>query len=73
MSTIYWQPELETLSRNKLQELQLEKLKATVARAAKSPYYGQLFREMGITADSIMSLEDVRKLPMTVKQNMRDN
>ena len=52
-SNIYWQPELETMSRDKLAQLQLEKLKATVERAAKSPYYSRIFQEKGITPSDI--------------------
>ncbi|MBO7740982.1 MAG: hypothetical protein J6S21_00365, partial [Victivallales bacterium] len=72
-SNIYWQPELETMPRQQLEQLQLEKLRASVARAAKSPYYSQVFREAGLTPESIRTMDDIRRIPFTTKQDMRDN
>ena len=63
MNTQYWEEELETMSREKLQELQLRRLKKTINIAANSPYYKEVFSKHGITADSIQSLDDIRKLP----------
>ena len=37
MNTQYWEEELETMSREKLQELQLRRLKKTINIAANSP------------------------------------
>ena len=70
---MYWQKDLETMDREKLEKLQLERLKQTIAQAGKSPYYGRIFQERGITPDSIQSLEDLRKLPFTTKDDLRDN
>lgn len=39
----------------------------------KSPFYGKLYREHGITPDTIKTVDDVRKLPLTTKQDLRDN
>ncbi len=72
-NSIYFEPEIETMSRQDLQALQLERLKETVKRAAQSPYYQQKFAEMGISPDDIQSLSDLSKLPFTTKQDMRDN
>lgn len=63
----------EALSRDQLNALQAERLRATVERAMKSPFYGKLYREHGITPDTIKTVDDVRKLPMTTKQDLRDN
>ena len=52
MNTQYWEEELETMSREKLQELQLRRLKKTINIAANSPYYKEVFSKHGITADS---------------------
>ena len=71
MNTQYWEEELETMSREKLQELQLRRLKKTINIAANSPYYKEVFSKHGITADSIQSLDDIRKLPFTTKADMR--
>ena len=67
MSTQYWEEELETMSREKLQELQLRRLKKTINIAANSPYYKEVFSKHGITADSIQSLDDIRKVPFTTR------
>ena len=73
MNTKYWEEEIETMSRKKLQELQLERLKKTINIAANAPYYKKVFREHGITSESIQSLNDIRKLPFTTKADMRAN
>ena len=49
MNTTYWEEEIETMSRKKLQELQLERLKKTINIAANAPYYKKVFQEHGIT------------------------
>ena len=64
MNTQYWEEELETMSREKLQELQLRRLKKTINIAANSPYYKEVFSKHGITADSIQSLDDIRKFAL---------
>ena len=73
MSTIkpdgeYWQPELETMPREQLQQLQVKKLKESINIALKSPFYKKRLGEHGITADSINSLDDLRKIPFTTKR-----
>ena len=71
MSTQYWEEEIEIMSREKLQELQLQRLKKTINIAANSPYYKEVFSKNGITGDSIQSLDDIRKIPFTTKSEMR--
>ena len=61
MNNKYWEEEIETMPREQLRELQLQRLKKTVSIAANSPYYKKVFQEHGITADSIRSIEDIRK------------
>ena len=73
MNDKYWEEEIETMPREKLRELQLQRLKKTIGIAANSPYYKQVFQEHGITADSIRSVEDIRKIPFTTKADMRAN
>ena len=55
----YFNPELETMPREELRKLQLERLQKTVRQCVKSPFYEQKFKEMGITPDDIKSLEDL--------------
>jgi phenylacetate-CoA ligase len=68
-----WQPEFETLPRERLAALQVERLQATLARAAKSPYYGALFAERGIAPQDITDISQIRDLPFTTKEDLRGN
>ena len=61
------------MSRKDIEALQVERLKATVAHAMASPFYGPKFKEMGITPDSIKTLDDLRRLPFTTKEDLRGN
>ena len=63
----------ERLPRTELKALQVHRLRETVTRALKVPFYRKLFKARGITPDSIQSLDDVRRLPFTTKQEMRVN
>jgi len=69
-----WNDEFECMPVEKLQEFQLEKLKETVAWVnEKVPLYNKKFKEMKIAPEDIQRLEDVAKLPFTVKDDLRDN
>ena len=73
MNPTFWQEELETMPRPALERLQLERLQESLRRAATSPFYSRLFRERNIRPEDIRSLADVRKLPFTVKDDLRQN
>lgn len=73
MDSEFWQKEIETMPRQQLEQLQVEKLKRTINIALQSPFYKKRFGELGITADSIKTVEDIRKIPFTTKQDLRDN
>ena len=68
----YFNPELETMSREQIEALQLERLQKTVRHCMNNEFYQKKFKEMGITPDDIKTLADVRKLPFTTKQDLRD-
>ncbi|MBQ9642119.1 MAG: phenylacetate--CoA ligase [Bacteroidaceae bacterium] len=68
----YLHPEYETLSRQDLEKLQLQRLQATVAHCMKSTFYKQRFDAIGLKPEDIQSLEDLRKIPFTTKQDLRD-
>ncbi|MDQ0286099.1 phenylacetate-CoA ligase [Desulfofundulus luciae] len=71
---MYWDREHETMSREQLRALQLERLQLTIERVYRNvPFYRQRFTEMGIKPSSIRTLEDLRRLPFTTKQDLRDN
>ena len=69
----YFNPEVETMSREQLEQLQLERLKKTVNHCMNAPFYQKKFQELGITPADIKTLDDVRKLPFTTKEDLRDN
>ena len=69
----YFNPEFETMSRPELEKLQLERLKKTVQHCMYSEFYQKRFAELGITPDDIQSLDDVKKLPFTTKEDLREN
>lgn len=65
---------METLDREGFRKIQLERLQKTVARVYNNvPFYKKAFQEAGVEPGDIKTLEDVSKLPMTVKQDFRDN
>lgn len=69
----YWQPELETMPRKQLEALQVEKLRRTIDICLQSPFYKRVLGERGITSDTIKTIDDVRRLPFTTKQDLREN
>ncbi len=69
----YFQPELETMGREQLEALQLERLRSTVSHCMNSPFYAKRLAELSVTPDDIKSLDDVRRLPFTTKEDLREN
>ena len=70
----YIRDQVETLPREEIAALQLERLRAGVDRISRSvPFYHQKLAEAGISANEIRSLEDLSRLPFTTKADLRDN
>jgi phenylacetate-CoA ligase len=66
--------EMETMPRSEMEVLQLERLKQTISTVyEKVPFYHDKFNEKGITPDDVQSLDDLKRLPFTVKQDLRDH
>lgn len=64
----------ETLPREEIEKIQLEKLKKLVVRMYEgAPYYRKKMDEANVKPEDIQTLKDVQKLPFTTKQEMRDN
>lgn len=64
----------ETLDREQIREIQLKKLKETVNHVYQhSKHYRTVMDEMGLEPGDIQTLEDVRKLPLTAKDDFRKN
>jgi len=71
---LYWDQEKECMPRERLEELQLRRLKDAAFRVyAFVPAYKAKFDALGIKPDEINSLEDLKRLPFTTKQDLRDN
>ena len=68
---MYWEPELEQLERKSLEGLQLKRLNDTLWQAAKSAYYGCSTELSHLAQSGIRSLEQIRELPFTTKEDMR--
>src|SRR5436190_1235233 len=66
--TTHWQ----SLPERKIRQLQVEKLRRYLREIVLpfSPHYRDLFREHGLTADSITHLEDLRRIPFTTKSDL---
>lgn len=69
-----WNPAIETMPREQLRELQLQRLKETVRHAYENvPFYQEKFKAIGLEPGDIKSLDDLARLPFTVKDDLRDN
>lgn len=70
---MYYQEEIECMPRAELEALQVERLRWAVKHAYENvPLYKQRFDEAGLDPYSIESLEDIKRFPFIVKQDMRD-
>src|SRR5437588_11611771 len=68
----FFNEEMETLPKDKLKTLQLERLKAIVERAySHNQFYRNLYDEAGVKPSDIKSLEDIQKLPILEKKTVR--
>ena len=71
---MFWNEEIETMSRPDLEELQLKKLQSTVKRAFdKIPYYNKKYSEAEVYPEDIETLKDIEKLPFITKDDLRES
>ncbi len=69
-----WEPDKECMDREELEQLQIERLQATLNRVyAHVPFYRKKFDSLGITPEDVGSLADLARLPFTTKADLRDN
>ena len=69
-----YQPEIETASRDCLHAVQSARLREMVENCyANVPFYKAKFDALGLLPGDIRSIDDIAKLPFTVKQDLRDN
>ena len=73
LSNLIWNPEMETMPREKLREIQLERLKWTVRLCYdRVPHYRKKLDAAGVTPDKIKTLSDIKYIPFTSKDDLRD-
>lgn len=73
MENSFWQPEVETLPRKELEKLQAEKMRKVLARAQQSAFYSKVFADIGFKPEDFKTVDDIRRLPFTTKDNLRAN
>ncbi|MDO5014410.1 MAG: phenylacetate--CoA ligase [Clostridia bacterium] len=74
MAQNYFDSEAETASYESLRAIQSLRLIKTVEKCyANSSFYRQKFDELGIKPSDIKSIDDISKLPFTVKSDFREN
>src|SRR3954470_20148302 len=67
----FWEPEMQTMPREQLRALQLDRLRTLTGKIldGKAPLFGHKLADAGITSsDDLRDLEDVNRIPTTVKQ-----
>ncbi|MBW1997343.1 MAG: AMP-binding protein [Deltaproteobacteria bacterium] len=70
----YWKREMETLPREKLQDLQLERFKRQMQYVyERSPMYRRKYDEAGVRPEDISTLADIDGVPFTVKEELRES
>ncbi|MCW3996380.1 MAG: phenylacetate--CoA ligase [Candidatus Bathyarchaeota archaeon] len=70
----YWNEKIETMHAEELKNYQLKKLKEQAAHCYEnSSFYRKKFDSVGLKPQDIRSLEDLQKIPFTVKNDLRDN
>ena len=71
---MFFEPEIETAGRDRIEALQLKRLRETVRRVYEHvPMYRGRLDEAGIGPDGIRSLDDLRRIPFTVRDDLRQN
>ncbi len=69
----YFDPEIETMGREELRKLQLERLKWSIKQARKSPFYSKVYGALEVDEESFTSVDDLAKLPFTTKNDLREH
>ncbi|MCX5687973.1 MAG: AMP-binding protein, partial [Candidatus Omnitrophica bacterium] len=73
METTYWNKKIETINRDALKKLQLEKLRKTIDSALKTRFYKSRLKKAGINSSKdIKSLADLENIPFTTKDDLRE-
>ena len=74
MANDYWEKEVETLSRDELRKIQLERLKKTLVNVYENvDFYREKLDDAGVDPYNFNNLGDVEKIPFTTKDDLREN
>ncbi len=74
MEITYWNKNIETMDRLAIESLQLERLRELVNQSLKTDFYKKRLTKAGVTSsDDIRSMDDLRRLPFNVKDDLRKN
>ncbi|NLK41816.1 MAG: phenylacetate--CoA ligase, partial [Planctomycetes bacterium] len=74
MEPRFWNRQVETLERSALEAIQLERLRQRVANALRTPLYQKRLFRAGITLpEDIRTLEDLKRIPFTTKDDLRQS
>ena len=70
----YWNERIECMTRQDIEQLQLENLQATLNRVYKNVrHYRKVFREVDFMPEDLQSVEDIRKLPFITRRDLSRN
>ena len=70
----YWNKPMETIGREDLERIQLERLQRTVLRMYTNvPFYRERMQQQGVKPEDVQSLADLRLLPFMDKRDLGDN
>jgi phenylacetate-CoA ligase len=73
-ASLIFDGQVETMPRERLEALQLERLRATVRHAyERVPMHRARLIAAGVAAEDLATVDDVRALPFTVKSDLRDH
>ena len=73
MSKEFWDKKMETISYNRLKELQLERLKKLIKYIySDNKFYNKKLKDVNIKPNDIKTLKDIEKLPFLTKQDLRN-
>ncbi len=69
-----WNEKMECIGREDIRKLQSERLQKVVAYVqTHSPFYRERLERQGVKPEDIRTIDDIRRLPFTVKEDLRDN
>lgn len=68
-----WEPDVETMPREEVLQLQLERLQVTLNRAMRNiAFYRERFAPLEFVPDGVRSLEDLARLPLTSRMDLAE-